>query len=181
MKKTTTTTTKATETKRARLTEEQKKAREQEKEQKREQARLEYDGGHLYIVASRKNSKGEKIECKDNLHGRYQHNAITMGTDKYNTTVITKDAKGMCWIDVITSTKDTSRAYDRNSKFADLIKAESKQTTIQALRNLPFATVMSIVVKSKDFTEGITKQAMPIVEDCLARQAQRTATAKATA
>jgi len=159
--------------KRTQLSPEERQARKQAQEQKREQARIEYDGTHLYLISWKRNKQGEKVECKDAISGRFEDGVITMNTDKYNTTVVVPAVDGGCWVDVQTTTKETSSSYGRNDAYAELIRSQSKQNTIQALRGMTFTQAFDIAKKAKGFTEGITKTARPIVDRVKQAQAQR--------
>ena len=155
------------------MTAEQIKAREEAKAKKREEARLVLENGDLFIVSKKKNKDGKSVECYDRLTGRYEDNAIVINTDKYNHTIVTENADGTCWVDCVTATKETSNAYGRNNKYASLIRSQSKQNTIQALRGMTFVEALRVVSSSKRFSYGVTKVSRPSVEKSLCASAQR--------
>ena len=174
-------TTKNTQAQKKQLSAEQIALREQkaqEKRQKAEQARIEFDGANVYLVSSKKNKKGEPVECKDVLSGLYTDKAVSINTDRYNWTIITAQADGTCYVDSYTKGKNTSASYARNNSYAKKIRGESKQNAIKATRGLPFSKFIAVCKNSKKFKPCENAQALAWIDNAL--KAQEARTAKAT-
>ena len=155
------------------------KMTQEQKEQARQEKAMQFDGKHIYFPSTKKTAKeGKTVDCKDIQTGYYTDNAIAMNCDKYNYTIVTESADGTCYVDSYTRGKETTASYARNHAYAQLIKSQSKQVAISALRGLPFAKVMEIVKSSKDFKPCTNETILAWFDNALKAQAERKAKAE---
>lgn len=149
-------------------------AKAKEKAEKAEKARLEYDGENLYLIHSVK-VNGEAVEKRDRIGGTWTAKAIILNIDTYNWAILTASADGTCWVDCYTKASERSASYTRKNTLAKDTRKDVKKWAIEATRNLPFADVMTIAHKAKNFKECVNKQALIFVDTAVKAQEARIA------